>query len=75
MQKCDEALPSIILAGDQFTFHTFLLAAETNLSTFNKGCALYCQLIHFLISIFMKMFEIRENHMKKLGSTYKIISN
>ena len=45
MQNCDEALPSIIFAGDQFAFYTLLLVAETNLSTFNMGCVLYCQLI------------------------------
>ena len=58
MQNGDEALPSIILAGDQFAFAFYtliLLAVETNLSTFNTGCALYCQLILYVIPMLMNM--------------------
>ena len=35
-------------AEHHLLFHTFLLAAETTLSTFNTGCAHYCQLIEFI---------------------------
>ena len=35
-------------ADHHLLFHTFLLAAKTTLSTFNTGCAYYCQLIEFI---------------------------
>ena len=31
--------------NDKFPIHTFLLATETDYSTFTAGCANYCQLI------------------------------
>ena len=55
MQNCDEALPSIIMAGDQFAFYTFLLAAETNLSSFNTGL---CTLLSFWFKVYILTAEI-----------------
>ena len=66
--KTDEALPSIILAGDQFAFNTFLLTAETNLSTFNTDCALYCQLIS--VYIWQARFIITSLHPSNSGPQF-----